>query len=214
MSNFEVVIKAIDEANQGSPRKTIVDGLERSYENVYSERMSRTLARMYPEASELLKIAARAQHIRRWDIPRGDFPLGPKGYNQWRKTCREHHGEIMRSIMSENGYSEDAIMQVGMYLKKEKLKKNDDSQALENVVDVVFLEFYWDEFVEKFPQYDEDKLIDIVGKTLLKMSSHGHEAALALELPPATLKIVGAALEKQKDKLAALAAAEENRQNV
>lgn len=213
MSNFEAVIEAIDEANAESPRKITVDGIERSYENVYSERMSRTLEQMYPEASELLRIAARAQHIRRWDIPRSDFPTGPKGYNQWRKTCREHHAEIMQGIMSANGYSDDEIEQVGMYLKKEKLKKNDDSQALENVVDVVFLEYYWDEFVEKFPQYDDDKLIDIVGKTLLKMSSHGHQTALALDLPPDTLRIVGAALEKQKDKLAALAAAEEKRKS-
>lgn len=211
MSNFEAVITAIDEANLASPRKSNVDGVERSYENVYSERMSHTLARMYPEASELLKIAARAQHIRRWDIPRGDFPLGPKGYNNWRKTCREHHAEIMRGIMAENGYTEAQILQIGTYLKKQKLKKDDTSQALENVVDVVFLEYYWDEFVEKFPQYDDDKLIDIIGKTLLKMSSHGHQAALALDLPPETLKLVGAALEIQKDKLAALAAAEEKR---
>ncbi|PLX34024.1 MAG: DUF4202 domain-containing protein [Hyphomicrobiales bacterium] len=211
MSNFEAVIKAIDEANAESPRKITVDGREQSYENVYSERMSAVLARLYPDASELLKIAARAQHIRRWDIPRSDFPTGPKGYNRWRKTCREHHAELMRDIMSANGYTEADIEAVGTYLKKEKLKKNDESQALENVVDVVFLEYYWDEFVEKFPQYDDDKLIDIVGKTLLKMSSHGHQAALALDLPADTLKIVGAALERQKDKLAALAAAEQNR---
>lgn len=211
MSNFEAVITAIDQANQHSPRKTIVDGTERSYENVYSERMTSTLERMYPEASELLKIAARAQHIRRWDILRADYPLGPKGYNNWRKTCREHHAQIMDGIMSAHGYTEQDIEAVGIYLKKQKLKKNDESQALENIVDVVFLEFYWDEFVEKFPQYDDDKLIDIVGKTLLKMSSHGHKTALALDLPPATLKIAAAALERQKDKLEALAAAEEKR---
>ncbi len=208
MADFDAVIAAIDAANAKSPRLAQVAGQSRSYENVYSERMSAAMARMYPQASERLRIAARAQHIRRWEIPRGDFAQGRAGYNNWRKTCREHHAAVVAGIMREHGYGEDDIAAVGTYLKKQKLKKNDESQALENVVDVVFLDYYWDEFTRKFPHYDDDKLIDIIGKTLLKMSSHGHKAALALDLPPKTLALVGAALEKQKDRLAVMTAAE------
>ncbi|HHK74952.1 MAG TPA: DUF4202 domain-containing protein [Rhizobiales bacterium] len=211
MADFDAVIAAIDAANEESPRRIVVAGRSRSYENVYSERMSETMARLYPQASERLRIAARAQHIRRWEIPRSDYPQGRVGYNKWRKTCREHHASVVGKIMAAHGYGKEDIEAVGIYLKKQKLKKNDESQALENVVDVVFLAHYWDEFVEKFPQYDDDKLIDIIGKTLLKMSPHGHKAALELDLPPETLRLVGAALEKQKDKLAAMAEAEKAR---
>ena len=202
---FNAVIAAIDAVNAEDPRKITVDGVERPFESVYAERMTETLDRMYPDASELLRIAARAQHIRRWEIPRDTYPMGREGYNKWRLSMRKLHAELVGKIMAEHGYSDDDIALVGSYLRKEALKRVDDSQALENVVDVVFLEHYWDDFVEKFSDYDDDKLIDIVGKTLRKMSSHGHAAALALDLPPETARIVMAAVEREKDFLAKMA---------
>ncbi len=205
---FNAVITAIDAVNAEDPRKITVDGIEYPYETVYADRMTETLERMYPDASELLRIAARAQHIRRWQIPRDTYPRNREGYQKWRLEMRQLHADLVGGIMREHGYSEDDIALVGSYLRKERLKREADSQALENVVDVVFLAYYWDEFVAKFPHYDDDKLIDIVGKTLRKMSSHGHQAALALDLPPQTAKIVMAAVEREKDTLAAMAARE------
>ena len=205
---FNAVIAAIDAVNAEDPRKITVDGIEYPYETVYADRMTETLERMYPDASELLRIAARAQHIRRWQIPRDTYPRNREGYQKWRLEMRQLHADLVGGIMREHGYSEDDIALVGSYLRKERLKREADSQALENVVDVVFLAYYWDEFVAKFPHYDDDKLIDIVGKTLRKMSSQGHQAALALDLPPETAKIVMAAVEREKDTLAAMAARE------
>ncbi len=205
---FNAVIAAIDAVNAEDPRKITVDGKEYPYETVYAERMTEMLERMYPDASELLRIAARAQHIRRWQIPRDTYPRNREGYQKWRLEMRQLHADLVGGIMRENGYSDEDIALVGSYLRKERLKREADSQALENVVDVVFLAYYWDEFVAKFPEYDDDKLIDIVGKTLRKMSSHGHQAALALDMPPKTAKIVMAAVEREKDTLAAMAARE------
>ena len=202
---FETVIKAIDAVNAQDPRTTTIDGVDYPYETVYADRMTETLARMYPDASELLRIAARAQHIRRWQIPRDTYPRNREGYQKWRLSMRQLHSELVGEIMDKNGYAADDIALVGSFLRKERLKREADSQALENVVDVVFIDFYWDEFVAKFPDYDDDKLIDIVGKTLRKMSSHGHQAALALDLPDATAKIVLAAVEREKDTLAKMA---------
>jgi hypothetical protein len=202
---FKAVIAAIDAVNAEDPRTTEINGEARPFESVYAVRMTRTLEGLYPDASELLRIAARAQHIRRWQIPRDTYPRNREGYQKWRVELRKLHSELVGGIMNENGYSQDEIEQVGTFLRKEKLKKSPDSQALENVVDVVFLGHYWDDFVAKFPQYEDEKLIDIVGKTLLKMSSKGHEAALALDLPEDTQRIVLAAVEREKDKLAALA---------
>ena len=203
--NFNAVIDAIDAVNALDPRSTEVDGQSRPFESVYAERMTATLGQLYPNASELLRIAARAQHIRRWDIPRDSHPTGRTGYQKWRLSLRKMHSELVGEIMQENGYAADAIAQVGVFLRKEQLKKHPDSQALENVVDVVFLAYYWDDFVTKYDHYDDNKLIDIVGKTLRKMSTTGHQAALALDLPEATKRIVLAAVEREKDALAALA---------
>lgn len=203
-NRFDAVIAAIDAANADDPRKTEIKGQSRPHEIVYSERMTSRLADMYPDASEVLRIAARAQHIRRWDIPRSRYPEGRNGYNDWRKACREHHGEVVAKIMSEHGYSQDEIDRAAMLIKKEQLKKDRESQALENVVDVVFVEHYFDEFIGKYAQYDDDKIIDIVGKTLRKMSPKGHQVALSLDLPERTRDLIMKAVEREKEALAKL----------
>src|SRR5262245_7973018 len=140
MPRFDAVIAEIDAANAADPRTVTIGGAARPFELVYAERMSERLAQIYPEASELLRIAARAQHIRRWDIARASFPEGRHGYNDWRKNCREHHAELVPAIMTRHGYGEDEIGRVAMLIRKEQLKKDKESQALENVVAVVFLE--------------------------------------------------------------------------
>jgi hypothetical protein len=203
--SYTGVIADIDWANADDPRTIVVEGRTRPYEVVYSERMTERLAAMYPEASELLRIAARGQHVRRFDIPRARFAQGRDGYNEWRRTCREHHAKLLHDIMSLHGYGSRDFEHVAMLVKKEKLKKDKESQALENVVDVVFLEHYFDEFHGKYSHYDDAKLIDIVGKTLRKMSPKGHQAALALDLPASTRKLVLAAVEREATALAALA---------
>lgn len=202
---YTAVIVGIDAANAGDPRAIVVAGVTRPYEEVYSERMTRRLEAMYPEASELLRIAARGQHLRRFDIPRLRFPQGREGYNEWRRGCREHHAKLLHDIMSANGYDSREIEHVAKLVKKEQLKKDKDSQALENVVDVVFLEHYFNEFHGKYSHYDDAKMIDIIGKTLRKMSPKGHQAALALDLPERTHQLVLAAVEREAAALARLA---------
>lgn len=202
---YTAVIADIDKANADDPRTVVVVDRPRPYEVVYSERMTERLAAMYPEASELLRIAAHGQHIRRFDIPRARFAEGRNGYNEWRRTCREHHAKLLGDIMRRHGYDQQEIEHVAKLVRKEQLKKDKESQALENVVDIVFLEHYFDEFYGKYSHYDDAKIIDIIGKTLRKMSPKGHQAALALDLPERTRKLVLAAVEREAAALARLA---------
>ncbi|PPD42144.1 MAG: hypothetical protein CTY15_12565 [Methylocystis sp.] len=203
MPGFETTIAAVDAANSEDPRRD-ADG--RAFESVYAERMTARLAAIYPEASELLKIAARAQHLRRWEIARADYPEGRKGYNDWRRACRMHHATLAGEIMRANGYDEAAIAHVGALIRKEQLKKDPESQALENVAAVVFLEYYFDGFLAKYDGYKDDKIIDILGKTLCKMSPRGHAAALALPLPDRARALVSAAVTREAAALERLAA--------
>ena len=205
---YLAVIEKIDAANARDPRRVELDGQDLAFETVYTQHMMEVLKRLYPDAGELLHIAARAQHIERWTIPRDTYPEGREGYNKWRFELRALHAKIVGAFMADEGYEEGDIELVGQYLQKQRLKKEADSQALENVVDVVFLEFYWDDFATKYSHYDDDKMIDIVGKTLRKMSSHGHKAALALDLPAEQARLVMAAVEREKDRLAEMAAVE------
>jgi len=203
---LQAVFRDIDAANSEDPRSTEVGGVKRPYEVVYAERMSERLAKMYPDASDTLRIAARAQHLRRWDVPRSKYPEGRNGYNEWRRTARDHHARLAGEIMRRHGWSENEVARVGMLIRKEQLKKDRESQALENVVDVVFLEHYLDDFLAKYKGYDDDKIVDILGKTLRKMSARGHQAALALSFPQRAQRLVAAALEREADTLAKLAA--------
>jgi hypothetical protein len=205
MPALDRVIAAIDAANAGDARKVVFDGVERPFEIVYSEHMSACLGAIYPDASDLLKIATRAQHLRRFDISRASYPEGRRGYNDWRKECRLHHARLVADIMRAQGYDEASVAHVGALIRKEQLKKDRESQALENVVAIVFLDHYFDDFLAKYVGYDDDKIIDILGKTLCKMSPKGHAAALALALPEHTRRLVGAAIEREAAALKRLA---------
>jgi hypothetical protein len=202
---LQATLDAIDAANADDPRRVEAGGETLAFEILYARRMSARLDAVYPEASDLLKIAARAQHLRRWEIARADYPEGRHGYNEWRKTCRTHHADSAAKILRALGYDESAIAHVGGLLRKEQLKKDPESQALENIAAIVFIEHYFDEFLAKYADYDDEKLIDIIAKTLCKMSPRGHAAALALPLPDRARALIGAAIEREAAALERLA---------
>ena len=204
-ARLQQVFADIDAANADDPRRDVLDGEELPFEVVYSRRMMERLEKMYPDAPETLKIAAYGQHIRRFDIPRSDYPEGRKGYNQWRKAAREHHAQLLAEIMRKHGYSDAEIAEVQKLVRKEQLKKDKLSQALENVVDVVFVEHYLEPFLQKYSHYDEDKQVDIVAKTLLKMSPKGHQEALSLDLPEHHRRLIEKAIERVKPQLERMA---------
>ena len=193
-ARLEAVISEIDAANAQDPRKDLANGSSYPREVIYSERLSACLSRLYPEASEALRIAARAQHIRRWELPRSGYPLGRDGYNAWRTACRDHHAALTSAIMRRHGYAEGEIAQVVKIIRKEQLKRDPESQALENVVAVVFVQHYLEAFVADHKDYDDAKLAGILRKTLRKMDAAGHAAVLALPLPEGTGRLVGLAL--------------------
>lgn len=183
-SRFQAVIAEIDGMNAGDPRQLMSGGKSRPREVVYAEQMTACLAQLYPAASEELRIAARAQHICRWQISRADYPLGRDGYNLWRAACREHHAGLASGIMRRHGYDDSQIRQVAKIIRKEELKRDAESQALENVVAVVFARHYLEEFAAAHSDYDEEKLVGILRKTLRKMDAVGHAAVRAVKLAP------------------------------
>lgn len=154
---------------------------------MYAERMSRRLAVYWPEASSLLQIAVRAQHIERWKLPRDAFPEGRRGYLRWRTTLAGQHAERTTELMLQAGYLESEAVTVAALLRKEGLAAaapDADVQVLEDVACLVFVEHYLDEFAAKHPP---DKIAEIVEKTLKKMSARGAAAAGELLSPDAPL---------------------------
>ena len=192
--HFNEAIARFDAANAADPNKEVFEGREYPKELLYAQRMTAWLDKFEPDASEALRLAARAQHICRWKIPRGEYPLGRDGYNKWRTTLAKMHGDIAAGIMREVGYEERMCEQVKALMMKDRIKSaGPDGQTLEDVICLVFLEFYFAPFA---PQYSAPKLTSIVRKTWRKMSERGHQTALTLapKMPADLLEIVQKAI--------------------
>jgi hypothetical protein len=190
-TQLQQTFAAFDAANSEDPNHDQVDGQAQARELVYAQRMSTCLNSFAPDASIALQLAARCQHICRWKIPRSDYPMDRQGYKRWRSDLAVFHGETAATILAAQGYDDVLITRVKDLLLKRGLKRDDEVQALEDVICLVFLEFYLEDFASK---HDEEKLIDIIRKTWNKMSPTGHAAALALPLPDNMLALVGKAL--------------------
>lgn len=176
---LEAAFRRIDEANAEDPNLERLDGEDHPKELLYGRRMSATLAMFAPDASDAVKLAARAQHIQRWKIPRSEFPMDRKGYLTWRQKLYGMHAELAGAILRDVGYDDATIERVGVLLRKKGLKTDADVQLLEDVICLVFLQHYFAEFSVK---HDDAKVIDILRKTWGKMSAEGHEAALKLPM--------------------------------
>jgi hypothetical protein len=193
MSMFDDAIAGIDAANGADPNQETFEGRSWPKELLYSHRMSAWLDRLAPGASDALRLAARAQHIERWHIPRRNYDQGKKGYHLWRTTLYRYHADRAAAILASVSYDAATIERVSQLLQKKHLRSDPEAQILEDAACLVFLENYFADFSQK---YDEAKIIDIVKKTWAKMSDNGHKAALALanRLPERELKLVQAAL--------------------
>lgn len=190
---LDQVIALIDETNKLDPN-TDKDsaGQEWPKELLYSMRMSDMLERYTPEADEVAQISMRGQHIKRWTSDRKTFPMDRQGYFQWRTQLYKFHAETTAEIMQKVGYDEDSIERVKKAVGKKGIKVNPDTQLLEDVTDLVFIEHYMLAFAEKHPEYDEKKWIDIVRKTWLKMSENAQQFALAgkITLPEPLIPLI------------------------
>jgi hypothetical protein len=188
---LDAVFAAIDAINQQDPNTEVANGSEQPKELLYSQRMTEHQQAFCPDASVELQIACRAQHIKRWSIPRSDYPMDRAGYKKWRTELGKFHADLTVELMQEQGFEQASQDRVHSLLQKKQLKRDPEAQALEDIICLVFLEHYLEPFAAK---HDEEKLISIIQKTWNKMSEQGHSAALALDLPDAMGELVGKAL--------------------
>jgi hypothetical protein len=189
---FEQAIAAFDAANAEDPHRLVVGGEPRPRELVHAERVSAWVERLAPNASEPLRLAARCQHIRRWQIPRASYPAGRVGYLQWRTELARFHADTAASILDELGYEREIIDAVRRINVKQGIRSNPDTQTMEDALCLEFLESEFEDFARKHPP---EKVIGIVQKTWKKMSPRGQELALNLPLSEPTGALVTRALQ-------------------
>ena len=189
---FDKAIALIDAANRQDPNRETADGESWPKEQLYAQRMSDMLARYAPEADEAMQLAVRAQHIRRWESPRGDYPAGRKGYLRWRADLYRFHADTAAALLSEAGCDDTTIERVRQAVGKRGIKTNPDTQLVEDVASLVFVEHYLEDFAARHPDYDEAKWLDIIRKTWKKMSPRAHAFALGggIRLPASLAPLI------------------------
>lgn len=172
-------LAAIDAANRDDPHTIEVRGARRPKELAHAELAGEWVERLRPDASDALRLAARAHHLRRWEIPRGDYPAGLRGYHRWRRDLQRFHAERAAAILRAEGVDEATVARVEELVRKRGLGRDPEVQALEDALCLVFLETQLDEIAQRL---DADKVVDVLRKTLAKMSAAavGHARALPL----------------------------------
>jgi tRNAThr (cytosine32-N3)-methyltransferase len=170
----------IDTAHAADPARA-PDG--RAAEQVYADRMEAWVARLVPDASPILRLAARCQHLERWSVPRASFPEGKAGYLAWRRSLYTKQAERARALLLAAGVSAAEADDAATWVSKTGLKTNPGTQALEDAACLVFLENEIGAFAAQHAEYPREKFVDILRKTWRKMSPAAQAAARALALP-------------------------------
>lgn len=188
---FEAAIAAIDAANAADPETVTVDGADRPKEVAHAELMTRWLLRLDPEASEAQLLAARAHHLRRWEVPRSSYPDGRSGYLRWRTDLRKRHAREVASILSDLGYDDATVDRVTAIINKRGLGVDPQVQAHEDALCLVFL---GNQLAATVDRLGDVKMVEVLRKTAAKMSPEA--LALVGELPirPHDLALIERAL--------------------
>jgi hypothetical protein len=138
LQRFNLAISLFDAANAQDPNQE--EGQPK--ELLYAQRMTEMIGRFAPEASEVAQLAVRAQHIQRWMVPRNSYPLGKPGYFAWRTGLYQFHAKTAGELMLQAGYDDALIEQVKVAISKQGIRTNPDTQMLEDVTSLVFIEYY------------------------------------------------------------------------
>ena len=190
---FEAASKWIDAENAQDPNSEIHETVSHPKELLYSKRMYERLMTFNPQASESLQIAAKAQHICRWKITRESYPMDRIGYLKWREELKKFHATTTATILQKAGCDAVFIARVSFLIEKKLLKKDAETQCLEDVICLVFLEFYMDPFVQKH-QTETEKVKNIIVKTWHKMSEKGQQEALKIKYSTFNFELIKDAL--------------------
>ena len=203
---FNRAIKLIDENHADDPTKT-KDG--QPYELHYGQQMTHYLDLHTSDASPLLRIAVRAQHFRRWEVPRDSYPKTKPGYFAWRTYLKKRQAEAVKEIVLKCDFNEDEASKVAALIAKEDLKKGEgkgdpEVQILEDCACLVFLDDQFDSYEVKWSEEHssqeeaDDRMVNILRKTWAKMGDRGHELALQMHMSPKQQELVGRALAETR----------------
>ncbi|MDQ6695846.1 MAG: DUF4202 domain-containing protein [Actinomycetota bacterium] len=183
-------IEAVDAANAGDPNRIVVDGVEQPKELAHAELMTQWVRTLDPTADDAQLIAARAHHLRRWELPRSSYPEGRAGYLRWRSTLRRRHADAVAVILGDIGYDDGFVDRVCGIVRKEGLGRDPTVQTHEDALCLVFLQTQLDALIGSL---GDDATVDVVRKSMAKMSSPALGRATELSLSSRGRAVLGRA---------------------
>ena len=171
LSRLNAAFAAIDAANAEDPGGKELRDAELAVEWVRRLRGD--------DAPDELLLAARAHHVRRWEVPRSTYPDGRAGYLRWKTDLQKHHAAVVEPLLRGAGYDDPVVARVQHIVRKRGLAggADRDVQTLEDALCIVFLQT---QFADLAARLEPDKMVEILRKSLAKMSDEGRRAALAL----------------------------------
>ena len=187
MDAYEKARTLVDAAHAADPAKA-ADG--RAAELAYADRVESWVLRIVPDAGQVLRLAARCQHLERWLVPRSSFPMDRAGYLSWRKSLYVKQAGRAVSLLVEAGVPRAQADEAATWVSKTGLRTNAGTQALEDAAVLVFLESEIEAFAAQHADYPREKFVDILRKTWRKMSPRAQELARGLSLPTAVAALV------------------------
>lgn len=188
---IEGALASIDEVNAEDPVRIEISGEEWPKELVHADRMSHWLEALDPRPSAAQRLAARAHHLRRWAVPRAEYPEGRAGYLRWRSHQARRQAEEVEAILRDAGVSPVTIERVQTIITKKNRADDPMVQTHEDALCLVFLELQLDELAGKL---GHDRTVDVLRKTAAKMSERAIAKVAEVGLSDAGSELVVAAL--------------------
>ena len=183
-------LQLFDDYNRRDPNLAAWDGAMQPREWLHAQFLHGWVLKLAPQAGTALRLAARCQHIGRWEVPREACPSGRVGYLQWRNTLKEHHAGIAARLLAGAGHDAETVQAVLKIVRKQGIKRDADVQCMENALCLVFLEHEYEEFCGRYP----DKVVAVLQKTWNKMDDAGQQAAASLSFSERGRAYLAAAL--------------------
>lgn len=189
---FETALRLIDEANSGDPNLELAAGVEHPRELLYSRRLTGWVEQLCPDASEELRLAARAQHLCRWQIPRTAYPPTRAGYLRWREDLKKFHARKAGELLRQAGYGEEFVTRVQSLNLKQNFPQDPEGRVLEDALCLVFLQWQLGPLAAKTT---DEKVVNALRKAWAKMTPQAHALARALQYSPHEGKLLEQALQ-------------------
>lgn len=178
---FGRAIAAIDAANAQDPVRVDTPDGPRPKELVHAERMTHWVRHLAPDADDAQLLAARAHHLRRWALPRTEYPQGRAGYLRWRAEQKLRHAAEVGAILEAVGYDDAVAARVRQLVTKQGLGRDPGVQVHEDALCLVFLEQQLDDVAERL---GDDHAVEVLRRTAAKMSERAVAVAADLDLSP------------------------------